>query len=67
MRAHWNREQTIAQLQSWLSTHNLTILYPLATPITEECGYVDLPDIPMNVTVNIPELADTKVLVHRIR
>ena len=51
-----SEEQTIAQLQSWLSTHNLTVLYPLAETQTESLGYVDLPDIPAGSTVSIPEL-----------
>ena len=25
-------------------------------PVTEDCGYVDLPDIPPEATVSIPEL-----------
>jgi hypothetical protein len=29
---------------------------PLATPVTESLGYIDLPDIPAGSTVSIPEL-----------
>lgn len=41
--------------ETWLSTHNVTALYPLATPTTEH-GYIDLPDLPNGATVSIPEL-----------
>jgi len=34
----------------------VTVLYPLATTVTEDCGYVDIPDIPSDATVSIPEL-----------
>jgi hypothetical protein len=34
-----------------------TVLYKLATPMTEECGYVDMPEIPGDAVVSIPELA----------
>ena len=33
-----------------------TVLYKLATPITEHAGYVDMPAIPSDATVTIPEL-----------
>lgn len=49
-------EMTVADWQTWLSTHPVTVLYPLATPITEEVGYINLPDIPSDATVSIPEL-----------
>lgn len=52
---------TLADFKSWLSTHPVTVLYPLATPVTEECGYVDLPDIPDGASVSIPELDDLGV------
>jgi hypothetical protein len=32
------------------------VLYKLATPVTEECGYVDMPTIPSDATVTIQEL-----------
>jgi len=47
---------TVDAFKSWLSTHPATVLYPLATPITEDCGYIDMPDIPSDCTVTIPEL-----------
>ena len=46
----------VADFKTWLSTHPVTVLYPLATPITESLGYIDLPDIPAGSTVSIPEL-----------
>jgi hypothetical protein len=45
-----------SDFKTWLSTHNVTILYPLATPVTEDCGYVDMPAIPSECTISIPEL-----------
>ena len=43
---------------AWLSTHPVTVLYPLATPVTEDCGYVeDWPtDLPEGAVITIPEL-----------
>ena len=32
------------------------VYYPLATPTTEDMGYVDLPDIPEGAVVSMPEL-----------
>jgi hypothetical protein len=34
----------------------LHYIYPLATPTTEDMGYVDLPDIPEGAVVSMPEL-----------
>jgi hypothetical protein len=45
-----------ADVNAWLSTHNVTVLYPLATPVTEDCGYVDMPAIPSDAQISIPEL-----------
>lgn len=45
-----------ASWKTWLTTHPVTVLYPLATPVTEDCGYIDLPDIPSDAYVSIPEL-----------
>lgn len=39
----------------------LTVLYPLATPVTEQLGYITLPDIPSDATVSIPELENLGV------
>ena len=41
--------------RTWLSTHNVTVLYPLATPTTES-GYITLPMLPHGCTVSCPEL-----------
>lgn len=50
--------ENVDAIKTWLSTHPVTVLYPLATPVTEDCGYVeDWPtDIPDSATVSIPEL-----------
>jgi hypothetical protein len=49
---------TVESWKTWLSTHPITVLYPLATSIAEDCGYVDMPAIPSDATVTIPELDD---------
>jgi len=48
----------LATVNAWLSTHPVTVLYLLATPVTEDCGYCeDWPtDIPDSATISIPEL-----------
>ena len=46
--------------KTWLSTHNVTLLYPLATPTTES-GYVTLPMLPNGCTVTCPELSQVGV------
>lgn len=33
-----------------------TVLYPIATPVTEDMGYVMLPDVPEGASISIPEL-----------
>ena len=42
----------------WLQSNPITVLYPLATPVTEDCGYVDdwPTDIPEGATLSIREL-----------
>jgi len=49
---------TAAEYKAFLAQNPVTVLYPLATPITEECGYVeDWPtDIPEGAVITIPEL-----------
>jgi hypothetical protein len=56
-------ENTVASANAYLSEHPLTILYPLATPVTEECGYVeDWPtDLPEGAVITIPELDELGV------
>jgi hypothetical protein len=39
-----------------IALNPITVLYPLATPTTEDMGYVDLPDIPNGAVVSMPEL-----------
>ena len=49
---------------SWaefLQSNPMTILYPLATPVTEEAGYVEMPEIPVGAELRIPELDDLGV------
>jgi hypothetical protein len=46
----------VTSFKSWLSTHPVTVLYPLATPVTEDMGYIDLPDIPEGASLSIAEL-----------
>ena len=51
-------EGDYALWREFLSSNPVTVLYPLATPVTEDCGYCeDWPtDIPEGATVTIPEL-----------
>lgn len=46
---------TVSDMKTWLSAHNVTVMYPLGTPTTEH-GYIDLPELPNGATVSIPEL-----------
>jgi hypothetical protein len=48
--------KTSDELKSWLAEHPLEMYYPLATPTTEDMGYIDLPDIPDGAVVSMPEL-----------
>ena len=52
------KAMTVSSWTTWLSTHPMTVYYPLATPVTHDLGYVDLPDISSECQVSIPELAD---------
>jgi hypothetical protein len=45
-----------AEAKAWATANPITLLYPLATPTTEDMGYVDLPDIPEGAVVSMPEL-----------
>lgn len=51
----YHEGETAADFSTWLSTHNVTLLYPLATPTTET-GYIALPDLPLGAVVSCPEL-----------
>ena len=55
-----NENMTEAILNAWLSTHPVTVLYPLATPTTES-GYIDLPSICGDAVVTCPELDELGV------
>ena len=57
---------SVADWKTWLSTHPVTVLYPLATPVTEERGYVeDWPtDLPSGCQISIPELDDLNIRYH---
>ena len=60
-RIRYGTEDTVLNYKTWLSTHNVTVLYPLATTTTEH-GYVDLPmDIPVGASIDIPELRECGV------
>ena len=45
-----------ATYTAWLAQNPITVLYSLATPATEQCGYIDWPTIPDGATVTCPEL-----------
>lgn len=46
----------VSTWKNWLRSNPVTVLYPLATPVTENMGYVDLPEIPEGATLSILEL-----------
>ena len=49
---------TIESFKQWLASSGFELLYPLATPVTEDCGYCENwpTDIPDSATISIPEL-----------
>ena len=49
-----------SQMNTWLQSNPVTVLYPLATPTTEH-GYIDLPDLPEGAVVSCPELDEIGV------
>jgi hypothetical protein len=51
---HAHAYDNVTDLKTALA--NTSFYYPLATPVTDDCGYVDMPDIPSDATVSIPEL-----------
>jgi hypothetical protein len=46
---------------TFLQSHPVTVLYPLATPVTEERGYVEMPSVPVGAEISIPELDELGV------
>ena len=54
----WDSEHlsSASAFNTWLQSNPITILYPLATSVIEDCGYVNMPSIPSDATVTIPEL-----------
>ena len=54
---------TLADLATFFAAHPTTFLYPLATPVTEDMGYVDgwTNDFPEGCVLSIPELDDLGV------
>ena len=50
---------TNASVKAWVDA-NCEVLYPLATPTTEH-AYIDLPEVPENATITIPELREVGV------
>lgn len=49
-------QMTVEQITSWLAENPVTVLYPLATPVTEQRGYLDWPSIPDGAVITCPEL-----------
>ena len=43
---------SVVDAQTWLTTHPITVLYPIATPTTWDGGYIDLPELPDGCTVS---------------
>jgi len=52
---------SLSNWTTWLTTHNVTVLYPLATPVTEQCGYVNMPEVYPGCTISIPELDEVGI------
>jgi hypothetical protein len=52
---------TVDVWNTWLASNPVTVLYPLATPVTEERGYVEMPEIPVGASISCPELDDLGV------
>lgn len=46
----------VPAFKTWLGSNLPKLYYPLATPVTEQCGYIDMPSIAGDATVSIPEL-----------
>lgn len=47
---------SINDWKALLAQNPITVLYPLATPTTEQVGYLDWPSIPDGATITCPEL-----------
>jgi hypothetical protein len=49
---------SVDSMRALLEAHPASLLYKLATPVTEDCGYVDdwPTDLPDSATISIPEL-----------
>lgn len=54
---------SVSDFKTWLQSHPVTVLYPLATPVTEDCGYIDdwPTDIPEGAVIDIPELSEVGI------
>lgn len=52
---------TVSSWQTWLTTHNVEVVYPLATPTTEDLGYISMPEVFDGATVKI--LAEIQPLI----
>ena len=54
---------SVDSMRAFLEAHPASLLYKLATPVTEDCGYCeDWPtDIPEGATVSIPELDEVGI------
>lgn len=50
-----SESENIAAFLAWGTAENVRTLYRVES-VTEECGYIDLPNIPEGATITIPEL-----------
>jgi hypothetical protein len=66
-KAVYARDLSSADVASFLERNgDATVLYPLATPVTEERGYVENwpTDLPSGCQISIPELDDLNIRYH---
>ena len=62
MRVNKNIASTVDEFKTWLSTHNVEVLYKLAEPETINLGTVEMPHT-YNGVSNITNSADTEMIV----
>lgn len=56
---------TVSAWTTWLASNNVTLLYPLEIPITEDVGYVkNWPEIPDGSTLTVPEFGNLSVIYY---
>jgi hypothetical protein len=51
----YDPDEDLSAFIALLQSYPMTVLYPLATHVTEDCGYIDLPDM-QDCVLSIPEL-----------